>query len=518
MGFTSGYLNKQVGAILPLLPLLGTVFATHAYAGSCESLASVTLQNTTILAAQPVPAGGFSLPATPGKQNNAAAFKDLPAFCRVTASIKPTSDSDIRIEVWMPASGWNGELRGNGNGGLGGGSGVSANALANALRGGFATVGSNTGHEGGPEYALDHPEKIVDFGDRAAHEMTVKAKALVEAFYGAAPKFSYMNECGGGTISALKEAQKYPADYDGIVAGGFAAHLTRHTFAQMWIWQATHKEEGSTIPPAKLPVLHDAVLAACDKLDGVKDGVLEDPTRCKFDPGTIQCKGADGPSCLTSLQVDAARKLYAGPVNPRTRKQLYSGLFPGSELGWAQIAGPQPINIATDFFKFFVFRDPAWDYRTRPVNFDTDVAAADRADIQAVNSVDPDLRKFAARGGKLILHEGWNDASVPPGEAIDYYKNVLARAGAKNTKESVRLYMVPGMAHCNGGEGTDTFDTLAAIRQWVEQKKAPEQIMASRVVDGKTVRTRPLCPYPEVAVYKGTGSTDDGANFACKAR
>src|SRR5579862_2239662 len=242
-------------------------------AATCESLASLSIPHTTITLAQPVAAGEFTLPVgTPAGFAGAPApnFKNVPAFCRVAATARPTADSEIKIEVWMPASGWNGKFRGTGNGGLGGN--LSFPGLAQAMQGGFATAGENTGHENGSAYALDHPEKIVDFGDRAAHEMTITAKAAIAAFYGKPPTRSYMNECGGGSIAALKEAQKYPDEYDGMVVGGFAAHLTHHTFAQMWIWQSTHQDPASVIPPAKFPAIHEAALAACDAKDGVKDG------------------------------------------------------------------------------------------------------------------------------------------------------------------------------------------------------------------------------------------------------
>src|SRR5580704_5603905 len=275
------------------------------------------------LAAQiPLAAGEFTLPAgTPAGFPGAPGpnFKDVPGFCRVSATARPTSDSEIKIEVWMPVSGWNGKFRGTGNGGLGGN--LSFGGLATAMHGGFAAAAENTGHENGAAYALDHPEKIIDFGDRAAHEMTITAKAAIAAFYGSAPKRSYMNECGGGSIAALKEAQKYPGDYDGVVVGGFAAHLTHHTFAQMWIWQATHRDAASVIPPAKFPAIHAAALAACDAKDGVKDGVIANPPACKFDPGVIECRGPGSNTCLTAPQVEAARKLYAGPTNPRTGEQ-----------------------------------------------------------------------------------------------------------------------------------------------------------------------------------------------------
>jgi feruloyl esterase len=482
-------------------------------AATCESLVSLGVPHTKITLAQPVAAGEFTLPAgTPAPFPGAAGpnFKDLPAFCRVSATSMPTSDSEIKIEVWMPVSGWNGKLRGTGNGGLGGN--LSFGGLATAMHGGFAAAAENTGHENGSAYALSHPEKVIDFGDRAAHEMTITAKAAIAAFYGSAPKFSYMNECGGGSIAALKEAQKYPEDFDGVVVGGFAAHLTHHTFAQMWIWQATHKDAASFIPPAKFPAIHQAALAAC----GAKDGVIDNPAECKFDPEVMECRGADSEACLTAPQVEAARKLYAGPRNPRTGEQIYSPLYPGSELGWGQLTGDAPISIATDFFKYFVYKDPAWDYKTHPVNFDSDVALADKLANLPVNAMDPDIKKFAARGGKMMLHGGWNDAGVPPLEAVNYYNSVVKTIGAKTAMSAVRLYMVPGMGHCGGGEGTDHFDLFPALQQWVEQKQAPGELVAARIENGKEVRTRPLCTYPEIASYKGSGSRDDASNFVCK--
>lgn len=501
------------------IPLLAALAQIPIAAATCESLKSLNVPHTTITLAQSVPAGTFTLPpgaAPPFPGAPAPKFSDVPAFCRVTATSRPTSDSEIKIEVWMPESGWNGKFRGTGNGGLGGNLGYGG--LATAMHGGFATASENTGHENGSSYALDHPEKIVDFGDRAAHEMTVTAKAAITAFYGKAPKYSYMDECGGGSIAALKEAQKYPDDYNGVVVGGFAAHLTHHTFAQMWMWQSTHKDAASVIPPAKFPALHQAALAACDAKDGVKDGVIENPPACKFDPAVIECKGADNNTCLTPAQVEAARKLYAGPKNPRTGEQIYSGFYPGSELGWGQLTGNQPIFIATDFFKYFVFKDPNWDYKTRPINFDSDVALADKPANQPVNSIDPDIKKFAARGGKMMMWEGWNDTGVPPLEAVNYYNNVVKTVGTKTAMSAVRLYMVPGVGHCGGGEGTDHFDLFPALQTWVEQGKAPEHLVASRIENGKQVRTRPLCAYPEIATYKGRGNTDDAANFVCKKR
>jgi feruloyl esterase len=502
------------------LTLLIAVLACSriALAATCESLSSVSIPNTTIDKTELVAAG--ALPAPPGRgggEGGRPRFDDLPAFCRVAATSRPTSDSEIKIEVWLPVVDWNGKLRGTGNGGLGGGAGVGVGALAAGIRGGYATVGSNTGHDGDASYALNHPEKIIDFGYRSAHEMTVAAKALITAFYSIGPMLSYMAECGG-SIAALSEAQRYPADYDAIAAGGFGADLTHHTAGQLWIWQATHKDAASYIQPEKYPALHQAALDKCDAADGVKDGVISDPAHCNFDPVVIQCKGADGPNCLTAPQVEAARKIYAGPKNPRTGKQVFSPLYPGSELGWAQLAGPRPLGIATDFYKYFAFKDPNWDVNTRPINFDSDIDLADKPENLPVDAMDPDLRRFMGRGGKLLLFNGWNDTSIPPGVAVDYYKAVRAKTGAKTVADDMRFFMVPDMGHCPGTNGADAynFDSLNLIVDWRENNKAPDQLVATHFKDGKSAGTRLACRYPEVSTYKGSGSPDDAANFTCK--
>jgi feruloyl esterase len=517
-----------------LVLTFGAVVALGAPAASraatCESLSALTLPNTTITMAQTVAAGSFVAPARGGGPGQA--LSDLPAFCRVQATLKPSPDSDIRMELWLPASAngsgdtslgiWNGKLRGTGNGGLGGGTAVNPGALANGVRRGYATAGNNTGHAGDSSYALSHPEQIKDFGYRSAHEMTVASKAIITAFYGTAPKLSYMAEGGGGTIAALSSAQRYPEDYDTIAVTGMSSYLTRHTFGQMWIWQATHKDAASFIPPAKYPVLHKAALDACDALDGLKDGVIGDVARCKFDPAVTLCRNGDdknaGADCLTAPQVEAAKKIYAGPHNPRTGDEVYSPLYPGSELGWAQLAGGDvPLGIPVEFFKFYVFRDPAWDYKTRPINFDSDVTASNRPEIQPVNAVDPDLGRFFARGGKLLLVDGWADTAVPPKVAINYYNAVVRKLGAQKVKESMRFFMVPGMGHGPGTNGAENFnfDALALIEQWKETGKAPDQLIVSHFKDGKDLGTRLVCQYPHVAIYKG-GNAEDSASYTCK--
>ena len=505
--------------IITLVPLVSV-----ASAATCESLASLSPPNTTILLTQSVAAGAFTPPPQAGRAGagRGANFSDLPAFCRVQASAKPTSDSDIRIEVWLPvASSWNGKLRGTGNGGLGGGTGANPVALAGGVRLGYATAGNNTGHEGDSSYAIDHPEKIKDFGYRSAHEMTLAAKALIKAFYGQEAKASYMAEGGGGTIAALSAAQRYPADYDAIAATGMASYLTHHVFGQMWIWQATHQDAASFIPPEKYAVLHKAALDACDGNDGLKDGIIGDPEHCRFDPGVTLCKGADGPACLTAPQVESARKIYEGPHNPRTRAEIYSPMYPGSESGWGTLAGgPAPIGIPVEFFKYYVFRDPAWDYKTRPVNFDSDVALADAPVNLPVDAVSPDLGAFFDRGGKLLLIDGWNDNQVPPKVAVNYYKAVLAKVGARKVKESMRFFMVPGMEHGPGTNGAENFNfnALELLTAWKENAAAPDQLVVTHYKDGVEVGKRLICQYPGISVYRGTGNAEDPANFTCRTR
>jgi feruloyl esterase len=483
-------------------------------ATNCADLASLSLPNLTVTSAAAVAAGEFTSP-NPGRGPNAAnAFKKVPAFCRVMARLKPTSDSDIKIEVWMPASGWNGKLQSVGNGAFAGAIGYPA--LGTAITAGYAAASTDTGHEGGAgDFVVGHPERLIDFAWRAVHEMTVAAKGIISAYYASAPKYSYWNGCSTGGRQAMAEAQRFPADYDGIIAGAPASYVTRLQATQITISQATHKNEASYIPPEKYPLIHNAVLEKCDMLDGVKDGVLEDPTRCRFDPKVLECKdGADNSQCLTPPQVQLARTVYAGLVSGKG-DHLFPGLEPGSELGWNSLSGPQPMSYAIDIYRYFALNEPKWDYLT--FNVDTDLPKAEKAISGTMNSIDPNLRPFISRGGKLLQYHGWSDNGIPAESSVNYYNNVLEMmGGAVNVKDNYRLFMVPGMFHCGGGDGTSTFDMVAALDEWVVNKKAPDSIPASRVRNGVVDRTRPLCPYPQIGVYKGSGSTDEAGNFSCR--
>jgi feruloyl esterase len=345
--------------------------------------------------------------------------------------------------------------------------------------------------------------------------MTIEAKAIVAAHYGTAPRVSYWNGCSTGGRQGLKEAQRYPTDYDGIIAGAPTndqAHLAAYALS---VARAA-KDRARAIPRDKFAVLHQAALDACDALDGVKDGVLEDPTRCRFDPSVLECHGEDTAACLTPAQVETARAIYAPLTNPRTGAEIFPGLERGSEQGWGFLAGGPAVAVAADHFKYIVFKNPSWNYET--LDFDKDLAVADAAENAAINATDPNLLSYVERGGKLLMFHGWSDASVSPRSSTSYYTRVVSTLGAGRAADSIRLFMVPGMAHCGGGDGATSFDPLAALDQWVEQKRPPERIAASRLANGAVDRTRPLCPYPQVAEYAGTGSTDDIANFICAKR
>jgi feruloyl esterase len=477
-------------------------------ATSCESLSSLSLPDAKITSAQSIAPGDFA-PVSPDQP-----IHNLPAFCRVAGTLAPSKDSDIKMEVWMPATGWNGKFQAVGNGGWSGA--INYGGMASAVRLGYASASTDTGHSGGSaEFAFAHPEKLIDFGYRSEHEMTVKAKAFVAAFYGNGPKLSYWNGCSSGGKQGLKEAQKYPHDYDGIIAGAPANNWVPLLSSDMMSTVAMLKNPASRIPPEKLSYLHKAAIEACDALDGLKDGLIADPTKCHFDPAALLCKGAETESCLTAAQVEAARTVYGPFTNPRTHKEIYPGLQPGSEPGWVAFTGPGPFSISNDYFRYVVHKDPAWDFRT--FDADRDFALAEKLDHDNVlKAVDPNLKEFVAHGGKLILYHGWSDNLIAPQNSINYFNGVVSKLGGlEKTEESVRLFMAPGMGHCGGGEGPNSFDMVVPLEQWVEQGKPPVSVTASHRSGGQVDRTRPLCPYPQVARYKGSGSIDDAANFVC---
>ncbi|HEY5569263.1 MAG TPA: tannase/feruloyl esterase family alpha/beta hydrolase [Gammaproteobacteria bacterium] len=488
--------------------------ATPAQAPTpCENLASLVLPGTTITTGTMVAAGAFTPPGAP-QFGPPVDYSGLPAFCRVAATLSPVPDSEIKFEVWMPAQGWNGKFMGTGNGGAAGA--VFHFAMAEPLSAGYAVANTDTGHEGGPadwSFAVGHPEKLIDSGYRAVHEMTLQAKAIVAAHYGTAPTRSYWSGCSTGGRQGLVEAQRFPEDYDGIAAGAPASPwvpLMLHSL----IAEQVMTDPAGALPPAKLPLIREAAIAACDAQDDVTDRVTTDPERCDFDPGVLACTGSDTSMCLTSREVEAVRKVYRGPVNPRTGEQIAPGPMPGSELEWAAYT-PAAFPIASNFMRDIVFEDPDFDLFT--FDFDDDVARARQAVDAIFDASNPDLSAFAARGGKLLLWHGWTDGLIPTRGTINYYDSVVATLGADTAADHVRLFLAPGVNHCQGGDGPSIVDYAAALDRWVESGTAPESIVASRPLDEGGTRTRPLCAYPEIARYKGTGDTDGAASFECTA-
>jgi feruloyl esterase len=486
-----------------------------AFSTSCESLGALTLANGRITSASLVSPGSFTPPGAAGRAGASSPYAALPSFCRVAATLTPTADSDIKIEVWLPASDWNGKLQAVGNGGWAGT--ISYGALASALAQGYATASTDTGHSTpGAAFAMNHPEKMVDYAHRAVHEMTVQAKVLVSAFYGSAPKLSMWNGCSTGGRQGVIEASTYPADYDAIIAGATPVTTPRLHGVRLQFNRMVNRTGDSYIPPDKYPAIHQAALQACDGLDGVKDGVIDSPNQCTFDPKVLACSGADQPTCLTPAQVETARAMYGPVKDPKTGATLSFPMYhPGSELGWATLAGPQPYAIALEAFRYVVFNDPAWDPAT--MNPATDIP---RLEHQAAGLEPPsvNLKPFFSHGGKLLMYHGWADQQVAPLNSISYFDDVLTASGKGAAGMSIALYLVPGMGHCQGGAGTDVFDRVAAIEEWIRTRTAPAQIIASHRTGGTTDRTRPLCQYPMVAKYKGSGSTDDAANFVCATR
>jgi feruloyl esterase len=496
-----------------LLLTVATLIAARGDAAGtpCVNLAALTIPGVAIQSAASIAAGPLTLPGLRPM--------DLPAFCRVIAAATPTADSVINFEVWIPtAQAWNGKFQGVGNSGFLGS--IAYDDMAVALRRGYASASTDTGHVGGDlKFGDGHPEKIVDWAYRAIHVMTQTAQLIVRDHTGRFAQYSYFDGCNTGGHQALMEAQRYPNDYDGIIAGDPAADRVHEVVGYLSAWIATHKDGASLLSPAKLQFVTTAAVAACDALDGVKDQVIEDPRRCHFDPATLACRNRQTTDCLTPSEIAAFKKVYDGARNPRTGQLIFRGWSPGSEgfgetsnQGWSNFINiPEPRRV--DFLKYFVFHNPNWDWNS--MDWDRDVAYAD-ATIGFVDATARDLGDFRSRRGKLLMYTGWDDPILPPLDIVDYYESVArTMGGLAKTSEFFRLFMVPGMGHCNGGPGTTNFDMLPALEQWVEKQITPERVVAARQSKGVTERTRPLCPYPSVAKWKGNGSTDEAANFAC---
>jgi hypothetical protein len=514
--------------------------AGGAAAATCESLAGKTFGDTTISAATAV-TPPFSVM---GKDPPAPVTVNA-AFCRVQGTIKPSPDSDIQFEVWLPpATAWNGKYEGVGNGGFAGS--MIYNSMDWGLEAGYAVSGTDTGHSGGTldaAWALGHPEKIVDFGWRAIHETASASKAIVEAYYAKAPAHAYFSGCSDGGREALMEAQRFPKDYDGIVAGAPAHAWTQLLANAIWNEQALVEEPDSWLPPEKLAVVTKAALAVCHG----EGGYLDDPGQCQFDPSSLLCKAGQSEACLSGSEVATLSKIYSG-AHDAVGKPIFPGYPAGGEAGptaWSLwITGTEPkrgagtllYGFGTGFFDNMVLDQPNWDFRSQTVS--VDLAQADEKTGQALNATDADLDAFRAAGGKLLQYHGWSDAAIPPASSIDYYQSVGKKmGGVEKIRSFYRLFMAPGMEHCGGGPGPNAVggvfgypspsrdpghDVVSALAHWVEDGVAPAQITATSYHDDDPSKgvaaQRPWCAFPAVAQYSGKGSRSDAASFACVAK
>lgn len=525
--------------MLRLSLLLAVVFAaTSAFAQNPCGQLKVSFPDATVTSIQFVPAGPFKAPApqiaaipapeadaepggsgdlaraaaAPAARRGGAAPLPVPAYCRVMMILMPSSDSKIEAALFLPTEDWNGKLQVVGNGGWAGI--VSYPQLADALREGYATASNDTGHRaadmgGGGMFALGHPEKITDFAYRAMHETTVKAKAIVAEFYGRNAKYSYYNGCSTGGRQGLVEATRFPDDFDAIAAGAPAnPHVHLHAAGVQRNLELM--KNNAPLSQEKVEALHKAVMDKCDTLDGVKDGIISNPEACHFDYSEMLCKNSDGATCLTPAELKTVQIVF-GDVKTQSGEVIWTGYPVGTELQLASLRNvPKAPGGVWDVIRILGHQDKNYDWHH--FDLDREVTQADKAGIDALTY---DLSAFKAHGGKLLLYHGWADPGIPPGHTVLYYKNVLATMGP-NQSDWLRLYMEPGMAHCRGGAGPDQFNKMGVIERWREAGEAPGAILASRVTNGTVDMTRPLCPYPQVAVYNGAGSTNYAASFSCK--
>ena len=508
-------------------------------AGDCAGLKAKVLPDAEITAATLQPAGPFVIPPDLGPARTVS----LPSFCRVKGVLRPTSDSQIAFEVWLPADDWNGRFQGIGNGGFAGAIGYSG--LAAAVQGGYAAAATDTGHAAGgtdARWAKGHPEKIVDFGWRAIHLTTVSGKALAESFYGSLPRRSYFSSCSNGGRQGLMEAQRFPEDYDGIIAGAPAYNWTGLFTGFVWNAQSLSKP-GATILAAKTPAIASAVLAQCDATDGLADGLVSDPRQCRFKPRMLRCANGETDACLTDPQITALDAIYQGPRTAKGRP-IYFGFPPGGEAGpgsagwdlWIFGAAPGAgiqNAFGSNFVKYVVGAPEDWT--PADFNFDRDFEPLDTKISATFNATDPDLSRFVARGGKLILYHGWSDAAIPAPGTIAYRDQVVQRMGAGTAASFMRLFMVPGMHHCAGGTGPSDFgqngpaapadrapstNLTSALEAWVETGRAPEQVIARTqaqpgALAGQSGRTALICAYPKRAMPRPGADPLQAESYSC---
>jgi feruloyl esterase len=496
--------------------MLATIIAAAgALNMPCGEIANLEIERGTITSAVDVAAGLFkpantNANAGPPPQPGAPPPQPIPQHCRVTMVLTPTPDSNINVELWLPTENWNGKFLAVGNGGWAGAI-QGYGDMQEALRRGYATAGTDTGHSAadGPVgmFALGHPEKIVDFAYRALHDMTVKSKRLIDVFYAEPLDYSYYKGCSTGGRQGVMAAQRYPGDYDGIIAGALAnRHVHMHTAgAYRGIYLSRHPDEA--LSEAKAQLVNDAMMKQCDTLG---EGFLNNPRQCSFDATTLACKANEaGDSCLTPGELKTVTTHYSGLRNSKG-ELIFSGQALGNPIPALAGATAMPGAGAFDSIRILGFQNADYDWRQFDLDRDMPIIDAAAGFVDAVN---PDLRAFEAHGGKLLLYAGWRDTGITPENTVYYYESVREEMGAEQ-EDWMRLFLVPGMGHCRGGPGVDTFDTLATLEQWRERDIAPSEMLGT---NRQTGMARPICAYPEYAKYDGSGDLKDAGNWSCAA-
>lgn len=486
---------------LTMMILFAAAMASTLGAEDCRALADVTLDNTTITA-EIVPAGPFSGPASDGEP--------LPEHCRVKLELKPTEQSVINAELWLPAENWNGKYMAVGNGGWAG-SIQDVDDMQVALRRGYATAGSDNGsafEEPNGMFALGKPERLVDFAWRALHDMTTTSKTLIREAYSQPAELSYYKGCSTGGRQGLLAAQRFPADYDAIIAGAPANRHVHMHVAQSWEEIRVNRNPAGAISPATAAMVNESILEKCDVLG---EGFISNPQQCSFDFATLLCQaGETGASCLTPAQLETV-EIYYGGVHNAKGEEIFAGRALSVPLLPMEASDNAPRPFLFDTIRILGFEDP--DYDWRDFSLDRDLARIDEKAGKLIDATDPDLADFKARGGKILMYHGWEDPGITPKNAIDYYISVMHEM-EENPQDWMQLYMVPGMGHCSGGPGPETFDTISVIEEWREDGNTPQFIMAENPDSGLE---RPLCPYPQEPVYDGSGDLKEAANWSCKA-
>lgn len=513
-------------------PLLSAPFSA---AVGCETLKSLSLPNTTILSSESIAAGSYQPPGS------ARTFTNLPAFCRITAAVRPVPGSLINIEVWLPKATWNGKFQQAGSHGFGGT--LFWEEMVQPLQRGYATSITDDGHTPPANgfdvsWAFGNPERIIDFAWRGVHELAVKSKLLIAAYYDRPQQYAYFHGCSDGGREGLKAAQMFPNDFDGIIIGGTFSNWTASA-TQLLVLSKNLMNAGiqGTSGAAILTRAQNAATAACDASDGVVDGLINDPSSCKWDPATLVCKAGQDPStCVTSIEAAAIKANFEPVLDPLTRKWVYSGMSRGSEFEQIRRGWHNGINRFGVANYQMAFGNAAWDGSTFDLN--TDLPILDR-ELASINAVDPNLSPFKAAGGKLIQWHGWSDSSATPGWNVGYYNQVVNKTGngaLTDVQDFYRMFMLPGVGHCGTGIGPDNIgaenqiavsrdpehDIVSALEAWVERGIAPSKLIASKFKNNDAAQgiamQRPICPYPSEAIYKGSGDTNDANNFSCGRR